>query len=50
MFSSVMSTSSSSGNVLRQALDAEVAQVVLDHAALLDAGGLAELDHRHVQR
>ena len=35
-------------HVLREALDRDLAEVVLDHAALLDAGGLARLDHGHV--
>ena len=50
MFSSVMSTWKLVGNILRQALDPEVAQVVLDDAAFLHAGGLAELDDRDLDR
>src|SRR4029077_1970666 len=38
------------GNVLRQRLDVEVAQMVLDHAALLDADRVADLDHRNIHR
>ncbi len=36
------------GHVLREALDLQFTQVVLDDAAFLDPGGLADLDDRHV--
>ena len=45
-----MSTSMCSGHVLRQRLDVEVAQVVLDHTALLDADRVTDLVDRNVDR